>query len=100
MVVLCILYAETRTTSRHNSNLFLNGDSESVGAAVYIDGSNLGLIKTANNSGLSGGAFRCHLKNGAHLLEVRKDGFKPYSAMVDFKGQEYIGVNLEPSSIK
>lgn len=97
LAVLGVLFAETRTSSRHNSNLFLNGDSESVGATVYIDGSNLGIIRSANNSGLSGGAFWCHLHNGPHFLEVRKDGFKTYSTMLDFKGQEYLGVNLEPA---
>lgn len=100
LAVLAVLFIETRSTSRHNSNLFLNGDSDSVGATVLIDGMSLGKIKSANNSGLSGGAFWCHLHNGPHLLEVRKNGFKSYSTLIDFKGQEYIGINLEPTTIK
>ncbi len=93
--VLALLFAETRSTGQRNSNLFLNGDSESVGGVVFVDGAYLGMIKTANNSGLSGGAFWCHLNNGPHLLEVRKPGYKTFFKQLDFKRQDYVGVTLE-----
>jgi hypothetical protein len=94
-IILTLLFAETRSRGQRNSNLFLNGDSASVGAYVFIDGANLGKIKTANNSGLSGGTFWCHLNNGLHLLEVKKPGYKTFSTMLNFNGQDYLGITLE-----
>jgi hypothetical protein len=94
-IVLLVIFAETRTSGQCNSNLFLNGDSESVGGIVYVDGTRLGKITSANNSGLSGGAFWCHLSNGYHLLEIKKPGYKTFSKSLDFKRQDYLGVSLE-----
>ena len=94
-LVLAVIFAETRTSGQCNSNLFLNGDSESVGGIVYVDGTSLGKITSANNSGLSGGAFWCHLSNGYHLLEIKKPGYKTFSKSLDFKRQDYLGVSLE-----
>jgi len=95
VAVLALLFCQTRSSGQRNSNLFLSGDSDSVGALVFIDGSQLGKIKTANNSGLSGGAFWCHLDNGYHLLEIKKPGYKTFAKQLDFKRQDYVGVILE-----
>ncbi len=96
LTVLMILFVETRGTGRRNTNFFVNGDSDSVGAEIFLNGTHIGRINIANNSGLSGGTFSCHLKNGSHNLEVRKPGFKTLSRVLEFNGQDYLGVNLEP----
>ena len=93
--VLLVLFIQTRGNSRRNTNFFLSGDSEAVGAEIYLNGSRLGKMNIANNSGLSGGIFSCHLKDGTHSLEVRKPGFKTLSRVLEFKGQDYLGVILE-----
>lgn len=96
LTVLMILFVETRGTGRRNTNFFVNGDSDSVGAEIFLNGAHIGRINIANNSGLSGGTFSCHLNNGSHNLEVRKPGFKTLSRVLEFNGQDYLGVNLEP----
>lgn len=93
--VLIVLFFQTRGNGRRNTNFFLSGDSEAVGAEIYLNGSKLGKIHIANNSGLSGGIFSCHMQDGTHSLEVRKPGFKTLSRVLEFKGQDYLGVILE-----
>lgn len=94
-ISLTIIFLQTRCNGKRNSNFFLNSDSASVGAYVFIDGTISGQVKRANNSGLSGGAFRCHLNNGRHLLEVRKPGYRTFQKALDFEGQDYLGLCLE-----
>lgn len=95
LVVLSALFIETRGTGRRNTNFFVHGDSNTVGADVFLDGQKAGKIAIANNSGLSGGVFSCHLSSGAHLLEIKKPGFYVFTHPLMFKRQDYLGVELK-----
>lgn len=95
VTVLGALFLETRGPLKRNTNFYLAGDSDVVGAEIFMDGSHKGKIKIASNSGLSGGVFHCHLSNGTHQLEIRKPGFKTVSLVLNFRGQDYLGINLE-----
>lgn len=97
LLVLTTLFFETRGTGRRNTNFFLSGDSDAIGAEVFVDGMKLGKIANANNSGLSGGNFCCHISNGNHLLEIKKPGFITLSKTLNIAGQDYLSVDLERS---
>lgn len=94
-LALTALFLETRANTRGTSNFFIHGDSDSIGAYVFLDGKAIGRVKSANNSGLSGGTFWCHLDNGTHQLAIRKEGYQTFEKELDFKGQDYLGLNLE-----
>ena len=95
VTVLGALFLETRGPLKRNTNFYLSGDSDAVGAQIFVDGSHLGIIKTAGVSGLSGGVFHCHLDSGTHQLEIKKPGFKTLSVVLNFRGQDYLGIDLE-----
>ena len=97
-VVLLLLWLETRNQSSSSYNLFLNGDSQSLGAEVWIDGTRLGEMGRSGGEGLGGAVFYGHVENGQHHIEIRKAGFKPFVSSLDMIGEDYLSVDLKPES--
>lgn len=95
LVVLCVLYLETRNGRHDKLNFFINTDSAAIGADVYIDHQKAGLISGAGGSGLGGGTFWTFLRNGPHLIEVKKANYATYSKEIDMHQEEYLGVDLQ-----
>ncbi len=94
--VLVVLWWQTRSQLSAAYNLFLNGDSSAVGAEVSIDGMAKGKMSQPLNSGLGGAVFYAQLKNGHHVLEVKKPGYKTFRKEIDMKTKDYVGVDLNP----
>lgn len=96
IVVLTVLWFETRHNVGHNFNLFLSGEADTVGSEVFVDGKRLGVMAASGNSGLGGGSFWAHVNDGPHLIEVRKPEFATFSKQINMKREDYIGVSLKP----
>ena len=94
VVVLLLLFLETRGEKKAAYNLILNGNSECLGADVFVDGAKVGSIKDSGDSGI-GSVFWGRLRNGPHRVEVRKPSYKTFSTAIDMHREEYIGVDLE-----
>ena len=94
-LVLFLLFLETRNGRQDKLNFFINTDSAAIGADVYIDQQKVGVISGAGGSGLGGGTFWSFLRNGPHLIEVKKSNYATYSKQIDMHQEEYLGVDLQ-----
>jgi len=97
IVVLSVLWFETRHNVGHSFNLFLSGEADTVGSEVFVDGKKFGVMVASGNSGLGGGAFWTHVNDGPHVIEVRKQDFGTFSKQINMKREDYIGVSLKPA---
>jgi hypothetical protein len=97
VVVLLILFLETRGEKKIAYNLILNGGSECVGADVYVDGAKVGSISDSGDSGI-GSVFWGRTRNGPPTVEVRKPSYKTFSKAIDMHREEYIGVDLQKAT--
>ncbi|MBX9878867.1 MAG: hypothetical protein K2Y22_10460 [Candidatus Obscuribacterales bacterium] len=99
VVVLAVLWLETRHNVGQNFNLFLSGEADTVGSEVFVDGKKVGAMVASEDSGLGGGAFWTHINDGPHLIEVRKAEFTTFSKQINMRREDYIGVNLKPKKL-
>lgn len=96
VVVLAVLWFETRQNVGQSFNLFLSGEADTVGSEVFVDGKKVGAMVASGDSGLGGGAFWTRINDGPHLIEVRKAEFITFSKQINMRREDYIGVNLKP----
>jgi hypothetical protein len=71
------------------------GKKESIGAEVFIDGKQVGVLQTF---GQDSAHFSTWLPHGTYSIEVRKAGFTPYQAKVVAKqseSEQYLHVDLK-----
>lgn len=94
MSVLVVLWWQTHNQPSTGYNVFLNGDSQAVGAEVAIDGTTSGTMSRSQNSGLGGAIFYARLPNGHHLVEVKKPGYKTFRKEIDLRTKDYVSVEL------
>jgi hypothetical protein len=95
VIVTIVLFAQTRGPKEASYNLILEGNPESIGASVYLDGQNVGSLKNSTASGLEGAIYWGKAANGEHLLEVKKPNYKTFSKQFDMHCEEYLSVDLE-----
>ena len=96
VVVLGLLWLETRHEGTGSHNLFLNADSNAVGAEVLIDGGSRGLMTSSGSGGLGGAVFYGHIGDGRHAIEVRKQGYRPFLKEIEMRREDYVKVELSP----
>lgn len=65
--------------------LTIFGNKDAIGADVYIDGRYSGKMKS---SGGDSSRFGKWLPHGAHVIEVKKGGYKTYKEIIDIKEGE------------
>jgi hypothetical protein len=93
--VLFALFLETRGNQTRTLNFVVNSDADDVGAEVLVDNQKVGTISSSSAEGPGGGVYLGYLLQGKHHVEVRKDGYKPYSKEIDMHQEQYLGVDLE-----
>jgi hypothetical protein len=96
VLVLGLLWFETRDNSGKDYNLLLNGDSNTIDAQVFIDGKPSGTMTRSRAQDLGGGTFWVRVADGRHLVDVQKKGFRPFRHWITIRGQGYLGVELVP----
>lgn len=94
--VLIVLFLEMQGNQTRTLNFVVNTDADDVGAEVLIDNQKVGTISSSSVDGPGGGVFLGYLQQGKHQVEVRKEGFKPFSKEIDMHQEQYLGVDLEP----
>jgi hypothetical protein len=94
-VVLTALFLETRGNQTRAINFIVNTDIDDVGADVLIDNRKVGIVSSSGVDGPGGGVYLGYVQPGQHSIEVRKEGFKPYSKQIDMRQEQYLGVDLE-----
>jgi hypothetical protein len=97
IAVLLLLFAETRSTITGRLNLSINGNAESAGATVYINGSPKGTLQNLADADLGGTGFSTHLPDGKYSIEIRKAGFNPFRTDIDLNTLSFVAVDLTPS---
>jgi hypothetical protein len=98
VAVLLLLFTETRSTKTSKLNLLINGNSESAGATVYINGSAKGTLQNLADADLGGTGFWTNLPDGQYSIEIRKPGFTPFKTNIDLNTLSFVAVNLTRSA--
>ncbi len=93
--VLLVLFLETQGKHSKTLNFVVNTDADDVGAQVVVDNHPLGVVEASSADGPGGGVFLGYLTQGKHRVEVRKDGFEPYSKDIEMHQEQYLGVDLK-----
>ncbi|MBS1952878.1 MAG: PEGA domain-containing protein [Cyanobacteria bacterium SZAS-4] len=93
--VLIVLFLEMQGNQTKTLNFVVNTDADDVGAEVLVDNQKVGIISSSTVDGPGGGVFLGYLRQGKHQVEVRKEGFKPFSKEIDMHQEQYLGVDLE-----
>jgi hypothetical protein len=97
ILVLVVLFLETRGEDYAGCNFFVSTDSDSEGAQVIVDGKKLGVVSGAHSAGIGGGAFWGYLTRGKHVIQLVKPAFEPFSKEIVVQGEAYLGVDLKRS---
>ncbi len=95
-VVLAVLFVETQGNRTQLLNFMINTGDDDIDAEVVIDNQKVGTISSSSSQGPGGGVFIGYLQPGKHLVQIRKQGFKPFSKQIDMHHELYLGVDLEP----
>ncbi len=95
VLVLTVLWLQTRHTRGSEQNLVLTGDSTAIGASVSLDGKPAGCMKASENVGLGGAVFYGQLPDGEHEIEVSKKGYDPYVTKLTLKGAAFQEITLK-----
>ena len=98
VAVLLLLFTETRSTKTAKLNLLINGNAESAGATVYINGSPKGTLQNLADAELGGTGFWTHLPDGPYSIEIRKPGFKAFNTNIDLNTLSFVAVDLTRSA--
>lgn len=93
-IVLGNLLFQT-TTSKPSYNFLIEGNAASLAADVVIDGKTVGKIDEYNDSGVKIYGLRCTLQDGTHSVGITKNGYQPFSADVQMRGEDYLGFRLK-----
>ncbi|MBI4533596.1 MAG: hypothetical protein HY711_06580 [Candidatus Melainabacteria bacterium] len=96
VLVLSMLWLETRNVSVTRHNFMIGGNNEAVGAEVWIDGQKVGLMTGATQQQLAGALFYTYLGNGGHEIELRKPGFKTFLGKFNMQTEGYLNADLKP----
>lgn len=94
-LVLAALWFNTQTPTE-SVNFFVEGNNDSEGAEVRIDGSRAGDMQRADQNGVRIVALRCKVSDGKHTIEVIKPGFSSFKTTVNVHGEDYVNVRLTP----
>lgn len=94
-LVLIALFLQTRTQIT-SYNFLIEGNGQTDGATVSVDGRPSGVMRTLNEGGVSTTGLRLHLSDGTHQVVVSKSGFQPQTATVVVKGEDFLGIQLKP----
>jgi hypothetical protein len=97
IVVLLALLGETRSTKTAKLNLLINGNTESAGATVYINGSAKGTLQILADADLGGTGFWTDLPDGKYSIEIRKPGFNDFKTNIDLNTLAFVAVDLTRS---
>lgn len=92
-MVLGTLWWQTQTPTA-SLNFLIEGNNDSEGAEVRLDGSSAGTLARADQSSVKMVALRCNVSDGKHTIEVLKPGFSPFKETVNVHGAEYVNVRL------
>jgi hypothetical protein len=93
-LVLVVLFLEMHGNSVTSYNLLIEGNRESEGADVFVDGQRAGRLDSQPQMGMTQIACRLSLANGTHTIAVKKSGLKDFAADVAMHGAGYLFVNL------
>jgi hypothetical protein len=98
LVVLTVLFFETRTKSSTAANFCISSNSEATGAEVFIDDTKVGTLAKEGAGGLGGSAFRGLLMPGHHKIEIKKPNSKTFSRDIEMKKELYLEVALDSAA--
>jgi len=98
VVVLVALFLETHSTKTPKLNLLINGNTESAGATVYINGAAEGTLQILADADLGGTGFWTNLPDGKYAIEIRKPGFKNFDTNIDLNTLAFVSVDLARSA--
>lgn len=96
--VLFVLFLETRGNHTRTLNFVVNTDVDDVGAEVLVDNHKVGAVENSTADGPGGGVYLGYLPQGKHRVEVRKEGFKPFTKEIEMQQEHYLGVDLEKAN--
>lgn len=96
ILVLTLLFFETRSKAPPDFNLFINTNDRGIGAQVVIDHRPAGVIAKSTEEAIGGGTFWATLKNGQHLIEITKPDCQSFQKQIDLHQEAYLGVDLAP----
>jgi hypothetical protein len=94
IVVLTLMYFETRGHRVHDFNLLVHANSEAEGAKVSVDGQERGALAVSGEGDLVGTHFRDRLAPGSHVIEVQKPGFASFRRTISMGSEAFIDVAL------
>jgi len=97
VAVLLLLFIETRSAKSAKLNLLINGNAESAGATVFINGSEKGTLQNLADANLGGTGFWTNLPDGQYSIEVRKPGFKTFKTDIDLNTLSFVSVDMTRS---
>jgi hypothetical protein len=92
------LFLETRGHNAESFNCCISTNTEAIDASVFIDSKKVGIIAKEAQDGLGGGAYRCLLSPGRHLIEIKKPAFKEFSQTFEMRKEAYIEAHLSKSA--
>lgn len=76
-------------------DLQIDGKEETRGADVYIDGNHSGTMRALLGYGSH---YETWLKNGSHVIEIKKTGYKTYREIINipiYESEYYMYIELE-----
>jgi hypothetical protein len=76
-------------------DLQIDGKEETRGADVYIDGNHSGTMRALLGYGSH---YETWLKNGSHVIEIKKAGYKTYREIINipiYESEYYMYIELE-----
>jgi len=97
VAVLLLMFAETRSAQTAKLNLLINGNAESAGATVYINGLEKGTLQNLADADVGGTGFWTHLPDGKYSIEIRKPGFNSFKTDIDLNTLSFVAVDLTRS---
>jgi hypothetical protein len=97
-VVLALLFAETRSSKTSRLNLSINGNPDSAGATVYVNGSPTGTLQSLTDADSGGTGFWTYLPDGKYTISVHKPGFNEFKTEIDLNTLGFISVDLVPKN--
>ena len=93
-MVVAVLYFQTRSNQINKQNLIIEGGRLAADAEVVLDGKSVGKLAFGTDGATSSSSLRLNVADGAHTIEVKKSGFKPFSTQIKIEGEDYVPVKL------
>jgi hypothetical protein len=93
-VVLALLFWETRSPKISRLNLSINGNPDSAGATVYVDGFPKGTLQNFTDADSGGTGFWTYLPDGKYTISIRKPGFDEFKKDINLNTLGFVSVDL------